>query len=143
MATLDEVTNEINNALTMLKNDVLREVALDVQTKTRKRIFTDGIKSDGNKIGTYSPVTEAIKRKKGRFTSSKVNLRDTETLVNSYIVEPKGKKYVIGFASASRNGITNTAKIEKLEEQYGSDLFEPTDKEIEEAVENTIKLIEF
>lgn len=143
MATLDEVYNDITNGLNTLKNDVLREVALDVQTKTRKRIFTDGIKADGNKIGEYSPVTEAIKRKKGRFTSSKVNLRDTEKLVNSYVVEPKGKKYVIGFVSASRSGVTNTAKKENLENKYGNDLFEPMEKEIEEAVENVIKLIEF
>lgn len=133
MATLEQVTNEIEVSINFLKNGLLREVALDYLTNSKKRIFTDGIKADGSQIGEYSEVTKAIKRKKGRFTSEKVNLRDTETLVNSYVAQPNGVNgYDVGFVSGSSNGVSNTAKIEKLKKQYGDDLLDPSKEELNE-----------
>lgn len=130
MATLDEVSREITSKIDGFSHDLLREIALDYTTNSKKRIFTDGIKADGKQIGEYSAVTKSIKRKKGRFTSDKVNLRDTETLVNSYIAEPKGTDYSVGFIAASNQKVTNSAKILKLKKQYGYDLFDASDEEI-------------
>ena len=102
---------------------------------SRERIFDKGLNSNGQPIGDYTITTVRIKKDKGRFTSRKVNLRDTETLVNSYIVTRKGKQWQIGFTSGSREGdegqsVSNTEVIKKLEEQYGDDLFGATDEEL-------------
>lgn len=141
MATLDQVTKEIIADLDNLSNNLVREVALDYQTNSRKRIFTDGIKSDGSQMGTYSPVTKAIKRKKGRFTSDKVNLRDTETLVNSYIVEPTRNGYEVGFKSGLSGGVSNTEKKKKIEKKYG-EVFEPTNDELDK-IDDLIDRLKF
>jgi len=114
---------------------VWRFAMSNVLSLSRDRIFTKGLNSKGEQIGEYADVSIRKKKDKGRFTSRKVNLRDTETLVNSYIVTRKGKQWQIGFTSGSREGdegqsVSNTEVIKKLEEQYGDDLFGATDEEL-------------
>ena len=120
MATLESVSKEIKRQLAATSG-IGRAVASDLLTLTKIRIFEDGKATDGSEIGTYTANTIAIKKKKGRFTSSKVNLRDTGKLASSYIFSTKGKnEFVLGFAQVSRSGgETNTSIIKKLEEQYG------------------------
>ena len=137
MATLEKVSNDIKAQLSMTSG-IGRAVASDLLTLTRIRIFDKGIATDGTEIGTYSNVTVSIKKAKGRFTSSKVNLRDTGKLANSYSFSPKGKdKWVIGFASISRgDGKTNAELVTKIEEQYGQ-VFQLTRDEAQE-IDNII-----
>lgn len=142
MATLDEVSREITSKIDGFSHDLLREIALDYTTNSKKRIFTDGIKADGKQIGWYKASTIAFKRKKGRFTTRTINLRATETLVNSYLQEPKGTDYVVGFVAATRMSeglgknakskpVTNTELKEMLEKRYGNDLFDPSQEELD------------
>lgn len=150
MASLNEVSKEIVLALNRLETNILREVALDYVTTSKKRIFTDGVKADGKQIGWYKASTIAMKRKKGRFSTRTVNLRDTETLINSYRVEVKSGDYEVGFVEASRmsgigkdkKSINNTELIVKLKNQYGNDLFDPSQEELDyvDVLINKIKL---
>ena len=135
VATLKNVSEDILKQLA-LTSQVGRVVGSDLFTLTKKRIFTDGIASDGASIGTYSPVTVSIKKSKGRFTSKEVNLRDTETLANSYTFEGKGDSAEIGFRGATKNGVSNAEKIKKIEQRYG-DVFGLTSKE-EGEIDNII-----
>lgn len=138
MATLESVSKDILRGLNVIDSQVGRVVASDLLTLSRVRIFDDGINSSGSKIGDYTPVTISIKKSKGRFTSSKVNLRNTGKLANSYIFSQKKKnEFVLGFANISRgDGKTNTELIEKIETQYGA-VFALTSKEAGE-IDNII-----
>lgn len=137
MATLEKVSNDIKAQLTA-SSQIGRAVASDLLTLTRIRIFDKGIATDGNEIGTYSNVTVAIKKKKGRFTSTSVNLRDTGKLANSYVFSQKNKdKFVLGFAAISRgDGKTNDELVTKIETQYGQ-VFQLTSGEAQE-IDNII-----
>jgi hypothetical protein len=128
MATLEKVTEELLNDLQKFSSQVARKIGSDLHTITLDRIFTEGIASNGQKIGTYSPGTISIKKKKGRFTSKQVNLRDTETLVNSYKFETKGDLVELGFIKKEKDGVSNSKKVKDLKEKYG-DIFGLTDKE--------------
>lgn len=132
MATLEKVSNDIKNQLT-ITSQIGRAVASDLLTLTRIRIFDKGIATDGSEIGTYSNVTVSIKKKKGRFTSTSVNLRDTGKLANSYVFSQKNKdKFVLGFAAISRgDGKTNDELVTKIETQYGQ-VFQLTSNEAQE-----------
>jgi len=133
MATLKAVSDEILRDLS--KTDKLpRFLGAALQSETLDRIFTDGIKTDGSKIGEYSIFTIALKKNEGKFTSSSVNLRNSDTLANSYIFDVSTNRLELGFTSNSRtdnNGdtVTNEALIPKLEEQYG-EIFGLTSKEV-------------
>lgn len=137
MATLEKVSNEIKAQLTA-SSQIGRAVASDLLTLTRIRIFDKGIATDGSEIGTYSNVTVSIKKKKGRFTSTSVNLRDTGKLANSYLFSQKGKdNFVLGFAAISRgDGKTNDELVTKIEKQYGQ-VFQLTSDEAQE-IDNII-----
>lgn len=128
MATLKSVSEEILADLAKT-SQVGRFLGANLHTLTLDRIFTKGIASNGSPLGTYTPVTISIKKRKGRFTSSKVNLRDTGKLANSYIFSTKGSVVDIGFTEVSRgDGNTNKELKNKLEEQYG-DIFDLTSQE--------------
>ena len=128
MATLESVSKEIKRQLA-LTSKIGRAVASDLHTLTRIRIFEDGKATNGKPLGTYKESTIKRKKRKGRFTSSKVNLRDTEKLANSYIFSTKGKNdYVLGFAEISRPRTPNSKIIKYLEEQYGQ-IFQITTSE--------------
>lgn len=129
MATLENVSRDILKQL-RLTDQVGRAVASDLLTLSKVRIFDDGINSDGSKIGQYTPVTVSIKKSKGRFSGTNVNLRDTGKLANSYVLSKKGKNdFVLGFAGISRgDGKTNSQLVKEIEEKYGS-VFGLTSKE--------------
>lgn len=143
MATLKAVSKEITSDLIKFSDQVARKVGSDLHSITLDRIFTKGIAADGAKIGTYAPATISIKKSKGRFTSTTVNLRDTETLANSYSFSSKGAVADLGFRNATKNGVSNTEKIKKLEDKYG-DVFGLTkgeESEIDEIIEDFLDTI--
>jgi len=141
MATLKEVSKEIMNDLERLgKNSQLsRFVASNLHTLTLDRIFTQGKSGSGSSIGSYASGTIKKKKKEGRFTSNKVNLRNTEQLVGSYIFNCSNGVCELGFAAISRNDKTTNTEVKKsLERQYGDDLFNLTSQE-EKEVDNLIE----
>lgn len=120
MATLKSVSKDILKQLGQT-TQVGRAVASDLLTLTRVRIFEDGKNSKGSNIGEYTPATVSIKKSTGRFTSNKVNLRDTGKLANSYILSCKKNKCELGFAAISRgDGKTNDQLVKEIEQKYGA-----------------------
>ena len=131
MADFNQIRREIETGLRKIENPTKLMLALATQQRSDslQRIFTDGIQTDGGTIGTYKPATIRIKKKQGRFTSSKINLRDTEQLVNAYAIEVVGKKKsLVGFTELRREG-SNAAIVDDLEDQFGV-IFAPTEQEL-------------
>lgn len=136
MATLKQVTVELLKDLEKF-NKLPRFLQANLYAKTKDRIFTDGIKADSSKIGEYALKTEEYKKKKGRFTSSTINLRDTNTLARSYTYDFTNKSVEFGFSAATRNyGVTNEELVGYLEEKYG-DIFGLT-KEEEDLIDTLV-----
>lgn len=130
MATLKQVSDEILRDLSKF-NRIGRFIAVPLHSETLDRIFTKGIASDGSALGNYAPKTISLKKSKGRFTSNKVNLRNTDQLANSYIAEIRKNEILLGFRKVIRNDeTTNTKVIENLEKQYKKDIFGLTTKEL-------------
>ena len=130
--TIREVKTEVQKLMFQLDSpSILQKMVLAGFTDSKKRIFTDGKKTDETPIGTYADSTKKRKEKKGRLTSSKINLRDTETLTDSYFAEARTKdKWVTGFANVSREGkLDNGQLVDVLEEKYG-DIFAFTNMEL-------------
>lgn len=127
MASLKEVTKQVYKDLSKV-DKLPRFIGAALHSETLDRIFTKGIGASGSPLGIYAMKTREIKREKGRYSGPNVNLRDTDTLANSYTWNALGKTAEIGFANATRNGVTNTKLIPKLEKQYG-DIFGLTKKE--------------
>lgn len=141
MATLEDVRKELKGSLSHLESPAfLRQAASQAFTDSNKRIFVDGIKSNGSPIGQYAESTKKRKRKKFGNVS-KINLRDTETLVKSYLFEERSKtKFVLGFADVSRKGIRNSELWDILEENYGDigALTESESKNVDQVIDDGI-----
>lgn len=145
MATMQQVSEEILAGIVQTQQ-IPRIVAANLHTLTLDRIFTKGINSAGSQIGTYTPFTIRKKKEKGRFTSNKVNLRDTEQFVNAYVFGCSGNSCVLGFASTGRNdGETNARIKKKLETQYGPifDLTKQEEAEIDEIILEFVDNVNF
>lgn len=124
MATIAEWERELNRDIQELRDSraqqLLGRLSQQAFTDSRDRVFTDGIKSDGSPIGTYAESTEQSKRRRGRFTSNRINLRETEKLVNSYRQEQVGNTFVLGFEEIDRDGISNEELVDIIEDKYGA-----------------------
>jgi len=133
MATLKQVSNEIIGDLSKI-DKLPRFIGAALQSEMLDRIFTKGKASDGSKIGEYSIFTIALKKNEGKFTSKDVNLRNTDTLANSYIFDATNKGVELGFTGGSRTDnktgetVINADLVPKLEEKYG-DIFALTSEE--------------
>lgn len=144
MASLKDVSNEILSELSSV-TQLPRFIGAAIHSETLDRIFTEGKKSDDSGLGIYALKTIEIKKAEGRFTSNKVNLRHTETLVKSWIWTFENNEAKIGFSSGSRSSdgktVSNTELIKKLEDQYGEifDLTPKEDKLIEDISDDFIK----
>lgn len=130
MATLQQVRDEIRVDLDFLRKDIkfLLTLAQQAFADSKDRIFSQGLKSDSAGIGTYADSTARSKKRRGRFTSDRINLRETEKLVDSYKVEPSGKDVVLGFEEIGRR-TSNSKLVDILENRYG-DIFGLTDQEL-------------
>tara|TARA_R110002096_G_scaffold230377_2_gene420020 strand:- start:553 stop:1005 length:453 start_codon:yes stop_codon:yes gene_type:complete len=135
MATLKAVSEEILRDLSKI-DGLPRAIGAALQSETLDRIFTDGVASDGSQIGEYSIYTIALKKEDGRFTSDNVNLRNTDTLANSWTFQANKNSVELGFLSGSRTDkktgltATNTQVIKNIEDRYGKDIFQLTSGEI-------------
>lgn len=103
---------------------VLRPAADSAHADQVARIFEEGQKTDGTKIGDYaSQEYVALRRRKGRETSF-INLRLSGNLMKDYAngnkTRKKGRKLV---ASVKRQ--RNARLIEKNEDRFG-DIFSLT-----------------
>ena len=139
MATLESVSNKIRNQL-LVSSKVDRFIASNLHTIVFDRIFTKGIATDGAPIGTYTATTISIKRSKGQYSGTRVNLRDTNLLANSYQVEVRKADSVLGFTKGThKDGTTNKQLIAKLEGQEGfnKNIFALTKDEANEIAELT------
>lgn len=146
MATLKEVEREIRSDIkkfvSVAQNRLTGAVSVQLHGDILSRVFTSGVTSSGAPIGTYSPSTVRIKKSKGRFTSKRINLRNTDTLAGSFITLPTSSGYGIGFADVKRpdSNVRNGELAAELEERYG-DLFDPTQgelKRIDKIIDNFI-----
>lgn len=137
MSTLKEAGDEIFADLKKFEK-LPRFIGVAIQSETYKRIFIQGIKSNGSRAGTYAAKTISLKKENNHFTSNSVNFRNTEQLAGSYTFEPRKEEVILGFEAISRTDkTTNDKVIESLEEQYG-DIFGLTSKE-EELVQDLIE----
>jgi len=139
MASFKEVSLDIKKSLKELGDSdaLLRNLGATLHTLTLDRIFTEGKKSDGGGIGTYKASTIKSKKKKNRFTSNKINLRNTEDLAGDYIFTVDIGVLELGFAGTNRkDGGDNSEIREWLEKKFG-DIFAMTSQE-EEDVDNII-----
>ncbi len=132
MPTAEQTIREIQTGLRNLKDPskLLLTLATQQRSDSKQRIFTDGQSSFGGAIGTYKPSTIKAKKRKGRFTSNKINLRNTEQLVDAYEIEVKSKnRVVLGFAELRDKG-SNSKIVDFLEDRFGI-IFAPTEKELQ------------
>lgn len=108
----------------------------------RVRINQDGIASDSNPIGTYTPAyIKYVRSKKGRGTDNKVILSLTRSMENSMELYPIKNGTGIGFSTQE-----NFQKAKWCEENYGKKIYAPTASETEmvlaigkEYVKNALK----
>ncbi|VXB02775.1 hypothetical protein [Chryseobacterium sp. 8AT] len=144
----------------ILEDKILDETAAELERKVRKRIFTDGLDSDGNIIAqSYSTKPTIVKQDvfikpsafKGTKTmkleygykelrdiqglkTDKVNLDYSGDLKRSLRVARSEKSVVIGI-----NEKRNLDKVQNLEKKYQTKIFAFSKKEIQDHIQNIIK----
>lgn len=97
----------------------------------RRRIFNNGLATDGGSIGQYAPSTKASRAKAGRQTS-KVDLEFSGTLRRSIQTGVSGKNVVLGIVETSEpksGGFKTGENAASQEKHFGKDIFAPTEKE--------------
>lgn len=127
---------------------VMRIAVSSVLAEQKKRIYQNGLASNGSKIGTYSTKPASISRKnqagstgktyfKGGYAEYKslvnrnpgfVILRNTDQMMldhGMFVLVP-GSEYGIGF-----NNEFNFDKSEWVENHFNKDIFDATDSEDE------------
>lgn len=104
--------------------DIQRMTALQASSllaTMRVRIHMDGIASDGNPIGIYSPAYMKTRKAAGRGNDTKVILSLTRSMENSEELYPLNNGTGIGFSTSE-----NWQKAQWCEETYGKKIFAPT-----------------
>lgn len=91
----------------------------------RTRIHVDGLATDGQPIGIYSPAYLKRRAKAGRGSDPKVILSLTRTMENSWTLLPQDNGSVgIGFQNPAQ-----AQKAQWMEEIYEKKIFQPTFEE--------------
>lgn len=148
-----KVKNLKNDLPSQLANEIYPEVIEATLNSFKRRVFTNGLDSEKQIIGTYSETpTNASKKafvKKSAFSSNtkggksmklsngykelkqiqglksdKVNLVYTGDLRESVQSQKKGTGYSIGFTD-----INNSRKAKQLEKKYGKAIFRLSEEE--------------
>ena len=112
-------------------NKIIGRPTVTIFAIYKQRIFTEGVKSDGAQIGTYSASYFRERLKKGRESGRNVVLRFTDKLANDTIVEKlDSNNWAIGIRGAAGGGglVTSNFKAEVNEDRFGI-IFELTDNE--------------
>lgn len=135
------VEKNINRARLVAYNTVKGEIS--------RRIFQQGVASDGSQIGNYKASTAKQRQRGGRQTS-KVDLEWTGTLRRSLVVGVENEKVTMGFMenrepkTSSKGGtvrvtglsdFTTTDNAIQQEKNFGKDIFAPTEQEIDKSQE--------
>jgi len=101
-----------------------------IRLNTEEQLFRRGIDSDGKSLGTYSPFTVEIKKKKGQPTN-RITLKDTGEFYDSFRV------------TANRVSITIDADPIKddnnLFDDFGEEILGLTDESREKLKEMAVK----
>lgn len=120
------VLKTVNDKLTAIDIDrMTRLQATSLLATMRVRIHMDGIASDGNPIGIYTPAyVKYVRQKAGRGTDNTVILSLTRSMENSMELYPIQNGTGIGFSTQE-----NRQKAQWCEETYGKDIYAPTAEE--------------
>lgn len=144
--TWEEYRDLIAGKINQLKmvDQYTRTAVNNVWRESQMRIFTEGQKSDGSPMGTYTEKYREYKAKK-YGTGSKVDLVATSQFRAAYSWGKRGDEYVIGFIDAQRKNASgassqvNNTELRKVnEERYGV-VFDMTGREYQ----NALKAIAF
>ncbi|KAB1228447.1 hypothetical protein [Chryseobacterium viscerum] len=146
----------------ILETKILEETAAELQVKVKKRIFENGLDTNGNIIAnSYStkPITVkkevfikpgSFKGKKSmrleygykelreiqRLPTSKVNLDYSGKLKKNIRISRSHRSIVLGVSN-----IEDAEKVRQLEEKYKTKIFGFSQNEIKEHLENVFKKI--
>lgn len=116
-----------------------------VKGELSRRIFQQGVSSDGSAIGQYAPSTKKQRERGGRQTS-KVDLEMTGTLRNALIVGKEGNQIAMGIRENQEPKISVAGGVVRItgksdfstvenaiqqEQNFGKDIFAPTDNEVQ------------
>lgn len=144
---MDELITFFNKVVKAIKDPRPRKVAATTVLAIQKdRIFNKGKATDGSQIGTYSTNPISISQSKqarqtgqtyfkGGYSEYKskigknpgyVNLRNTDQMMADFGVIQNGDELAIGFQNDA-----NGDKMGWLEEKYGNDIAENSDKEVD------------
>lgn len=104
-------------------------MATTVLAVQKRRIFQDGLNSQGQAIGTYSPSYIRQRVRSGFTASSRVILTKTDQMRGDYTAGPTAGGYALGFQNP-----TNAEKARRNEERYGR-VFALTDSEIKTSIQ--------
>lgn len=133
----DALSKNINGIRTVTFNTVKGQMS--------RRIFQQGQSTDGSPIGQYAKSTKKQRERGGRQTN-KVDLEMTGELRRSFIVGTESNKVVMGLLENNEpkisvsNGVvrvvgttdfTTTENAIQQEQNFGKDIFAPSESEIE------------
>jgi hypothetical protein len=123
VANLDDLVKRTR--LKFWHDKVTQRVLATVHVMTDQRIFRDGIDTNGQLIGVYSPEYQKQRRRENYPTSRKVILQATSQMANDYkfLVLP-GNNYGSGFSNNF-----NFNKSIWVEQTYNKSIFALTKSE--------------
>lgn len=155
--SLDEVLKEDLNTIvkTVAENiNGVRTVVFNtVKGELVRRIFNNGIATDGSQIGTYELSTARFRVEAGRRTD-KVDLSMSQTLQKSIIVGTEGNNIVLGMVDNKEPKLTvkdgrlkitgtsdflTTDNAIQQEKNFGKEIFAPSEQEVEKSQELFVK----
>lgn len=114
-----------------VNTDAQTVAANTVGGQERRRIFNNGLATDGGPIGQYAASTKKQRAKAGRQTS-KVDLEFSGTLRRSIQTGVSGKDVVLGIVETSEpksGGFKTAENAASQEDRFGKEIFAPTEKE--------------
>lgn len=131
----------VNAKLSAINVDALtRMQATSLMAVMRVRIHQDGLDSNGEPIGTYTPAyIKYARMKAGRGADNKVILSLTRSMENSMELYPIEHGTGIGFSTQE-----NWQKAKWCEETYGKHIYLPTQSEremVDQIAQNFIEQI--
>jgi len=118
----------------------MRPIAVEVLGIMHKRIHTDGLDSNGNKIGTYSNAYLRERKARGLGSGTDVIFVLTRKLSNSWTVFRSEKGYAIGFVDQGADGLTAMQKVKYYEDKTGKKILNMTDFEKQYANDRIIEI---
>lgn len=127
-----------------------------VKGQMARRVFNDGISTDGSPIGQYAESTKRQRQKAGRQTG-RVDLDMSSTLRRALVVGTSENRTVIGILGQQEptviavNGslkVTGTSDLQtdqnaiNQEEHFGKPIFAPSNEETDRAEKTIVKEID-